>query len=51
VPVRLSETPGAIRTPAPLLGQHTDEVLRDCLGLDDEEIERLRQAGAIGRRR
>ena len=25
VPVRLSETPGAIRTPAPLLGQHTDE--------------------------
>lgn len=51
VPVRLSETPGAIRTPAPLLGQHTDEVLRDCLGLDDEEIERLRRAGAIGRRR
>ena len=51
VPVRLSETPGAIRTPAPLLGQHTDEVLRDRLGLDDEEIERLRRAGAIGRRR
>jgi len=51
VPVRLSETPGAIRTPAPLLGQHTDEVLRDRLGLDDEEIERLRRAGAIGKRR
>ena len=51
VPVRLSETPGAIRTPAPLLGQHTDEVLSDRLGLDDEEIERLRRAGAIGRRR
>lgn len=51
VPVRLSETPGAIRTPAPLLGQHTDEVLSDRLGLDDGEIERLRRAGAIGRRR
>ncbi len=51
VPVRLSETPGAIRTPAPLLGQHTDEVLRDRLGFDDEEIARLRRAGAIGERR
>ncbi len=51
VPVRLSETPGAVREPAPLLGQHTDEVLSDRLGLDDEEIERLRRAGAIGRRR
>jgi crotonobetainyl-CoA:carnitine CoA-transferase CaiB-like acyl-CoA transferase len=34
-PVRLSETPGGVRTPAPLLGQHTDAVLRDQLGLDD----------------
>ncbi len=47
-PVRLSETPGAVRTPAPLLGQHTDEVLRDRLGLDDRALERLRRAGAIG---
>ena len=31
-PVRLSETPGGIRTPAPLLGEHTDEVLRERLG-------------------
>ena len=29
-PVRMSETPGAVRAPAPLLGQHTDEVLRDA---------------------
>ena len=28
VPVKLSETPGSVRTPAPLLGEHTDEVLR-----------------------
>jgi CoA:oxalate CoA-transferase len=27
VPVKLSETPGSIRTPAPLLGEHTDEVI------------------------
>ncbi len=48
--VRLSETPGAVRRPAPLLGQHTAEVLRERLGLDDAEINRLRDAGAIGRR-
>jgi CoA:oxalate CoA-transferase len=47
-PVRLSETPGAIRTPAPLLGQHTDEVLRERLGLADGEIARLRDIRAIG---
>jgi len=49
-PVRLSETPGAVRTPAPRLGEHTDEVLHDRLGLSDEEIERLRREGVIGGR-
>ena len=48
-PVRLSETPGGVRAPAPLLGQHTDEVLRARLGLGDEEIARLRRLGALGR--
>jgi crotonobetainyl-CoA:carnitine CoA-transferase CaiB-like acyl-CoA transferase len=47
-PARLSETPADVRTPAPLLGQHTDQVLRDRLRLDDGEIERLRAVGAIG---
>ena len=47
-PVRLSETPGGVRTPAPLLGQHTDDVLRERLGLDDAEITRLRAIGALG---
>ena len=47
-PARLSETPADIRMPAPLLGQHTDEVLRDRLALDDHEIARLRGVGAIG---
>lgn len=48
VPVRLSETPGAVRTPSPMLGEHTEEVLRDLLGLDAEAIAALRAAGAIG---
>jgi formyl-CoA transferase/CoA:oxalate CoA-transferase len=47
-PVRLSETPGSVRTPAPTLGEHTDEVLRDLVGLSSEEVGALRAAGAIG---
>jgi len=46
-PVKLSRTPGGVRGPSPDLGQHTDEVLHDLLGLSDEEIARLREAGAI----
>ena len=46
-PVRLSETPGSVRLPAPLLGQHTEEVLRDRLALRDDEIARLRAARVI----
>jgi len=47
-PVRLSKTPGSVRTPAPMLGEHTDEVLRDLLGLGKDEIADLRNAGALG---
>ena len=46
-PVRFSETPGSVRLPAPLLGQDTAEVLRERLGMDDEEIARLREQGVI----
>ena len=45
--VKLSDTPGAVRSPAPLLGEHTASVLRDRLGLDDAELERLRREGVI----
>jgi crotonobetainyl-CoA:carnitine CoA-transferase CaiB-like acyl-CoA transferase len=48
VPVKLSETPGSVREPAPLLGQHTDEVLRTYLGMREGDIAALRQAGVIG---
>ena len=40
IPVKLSDTPGSIRRPAPLLGEHTEEVLREA-GLSDAEIAAL----------
>jgi crotonobetainyl-CoA:carnitine CoA-transferase CaiB-like acyl-CoA transferase len=45
VPVKLSETPGAVRTPAPLLGQHTSEVLSG-LGYG-ERLDALKKDGVI----
>jgi len=47
LPVRLSETPGSIRLPAPEFGQHTEEVLREVLGCSWEEIGRLREDEVI----
>jgi crotonobetainyl-CoA:carnitine CoA-transferase CaiB-like acyl-CoA transferase len=49
-PVRMSGTPGRVRQPAPLLGQHTDEVLGHRLGMSTADIARLRDAGVIGGR-
>lgn len=45
-PVRLLGTPGAIRSRAPRLGEHTDEIL-GALGYSPEDIGRLRTAGAV----
>jgi len=45
-PVGASATPGTIRRPAPLLGEHTAEVLAE-LGLPRGEIERLAAAGVV----
>lgn len=42
LPVKLSETPAAIGGPSPLLGQHTEQILADVLGLEDQEINRLK---------
>ena len=47
VPVRLSDTPGAVRTPPPRLGEHTRAVLAEVLGLDGAAIDALvREGGA-----
>jgi crotonobetainyl-CoA:carnitine CoA-transferase CaiB-like acyl-CoA transferase len=51
VPVKLSKTPGSVREPAPLLGQHSDEVLQTYLRMSDTEIAALRQAGVIGKKK
>ncbi len=48
VPVRLSETPGDVRTAPPRLGEHTDAVLADLLGLASDELARLRREGVFG---
>ena len=45
--VRLHDTPAEVHSPAPLLGQHNEYVLREILGLGDEEITDLLIAGAV----
>jgi formyl-CoA transferase len=45
-PIKLSDSPADVQR-APLLGEHTDEVLRDVLGISDTEIEAARAEGAI----
>ena len=37
----LSDTPGTIRRPAPMLGEHNNYVFKELLGLPEEEIEEL----------
>jgi crotonobetainyl-CoA:carnitine CoA-transferase CaiB-like acyl-CoA transferase len=41
VPLRLSATPGKVRGVAPLMGEHTHEIARELLGLNDKEIAAL----------
>src|SRR4051812_20316581 len=45
-PIKLSDSPSDVRR-SPLLGEHTDEVLKSVLGLSDAEISAARQQGAI----
>ncbi|MGI8920352.1 MAG: CaiB/BaiF CoA transferase family protein [Solirubrobacteraceae bacterium] len=46
VPIKLSRTPGSVRAPAPVLGEHTDDVLASA-GYSSEEIEALKGGGAV----
>ena len=45
-PIKLSDSPAEVRR-SPLLGEHTDEVLRDVLGYGDDEIHQARKLGAV----
>ena len=47
VPVKFSRTPGEIRLPPPVLGEHTDEVLGQMLDLGGDELAALRSEGVI----
>lgn len=48
VPIKLSATPGSVRTPSPALGEHTDSVLHDLLGMTQQDIDQLRAEGGLG---
>ena len=47
IPFKLSLTPGRLLTPAPLLGEHNDYVLKNVLGLAQEEIDNFTAEGAF----
>ncbi len=46
-PMKLSATPPDYQSPPPLLGQHTDQILKSVLGYDDEQLSQLKQRGII----
>ena len=46
-PIKMSGTPVEYLRPAPMLGEHTDEVLKRQLGLDDEHLAQLKASGVI----
>jgi formyl-CoA transferase len=46
-PIKLSDSPVDMQR-SPLLGEHTEEILRSVLGFGDEEVEAARAAGAVG---
>src|SRR5690606_19778610 len=50
-PIRYSSTPMADPVPAPAVGEHSEEVLRQLLGYDDAAIAELAAAGVVGVRR
>jgi formyl-CoA transferase len=48
MPIKLSDSPAKIER-SPLLGEHTDEILREVLGLHEAEIDTMKEAGAFSK--
>ena len=46
IPIKLSESPGEIRLPPPMLGEHTGEILLD-LGYSADEVQQMRAEGVV----
>ncbi|MDP3286553.1 MAG: CaiB/BaiF CoA-transferase family protein, partial [Desulfobacterales bacterium] len=46
-PINLSETPAEVRTPAPVLGQHSAEILRNILNYSEDQIDELKREKII----
>src|SRR3954451_11253737 len=46
-PIKLSDSPTEV-TRSPLLGEHTEEILREVLGFDDNRISEIKNSGAVG---
>ena len=46
-PLKLSETPVSYRRGPPILGEHTEEVLGELLGIEGEDLNRLRENAII----
>jgi len=47
IPIKMSETPGSVERPAPLLGQHTEEILSEILGISSEEVAQLKTQNVL----
>jgi CoA:oxalate CoA-transferase len=48
-PLKLSETPGEVYAPAPMLGEHSEQVLREVLGYSREKVAQLKEEGVINK--
>jgi formyl-CoA transferase len=46
-PIKLSASPTEVQR-SPLLGEHTQEILRDVLGFTDSQVEEIEGSGALG---